>query len=750
LLSGCAFAATAAGSFIGPGGGGSFFELTVSPPDPNVVLVACDMTNGYYSSTGGNSWRSFNLRGRIRFFAFDPRNPRIIYAKSIGLWRSTDAGARWELVYPDPKLVSGMVMHGDHAGEGLVTKLPQPQLVALAVSPSDSATFYGAFGDKDSAWFSVSRDGGKSWRGHTPLPQGTHRLIVDPASGRKTPDIYAVGTSAIAARLSGKWVDIPSPPGIKELSNLSAGFSSAGSATLYLLAGGRIFLSERSRKQWRETAFPGNAPVRTVNASPDHPKIAYASFKGLRESVNGSPREYLGVARTDDAGISWRVVRKELGTDLKPWGDDWIGEFFGSGYAAAPIDLAVAPHRPMMVYSTDQGRILRSDDGGEHWKGAYSSRLKDGTFTGTGVEATNAHGVHFDPFDPKRILISYTDIGLFRSENGGAGWVPSTDGVPNAWLNTTYWMVFDPSVRGLAWAVMSGIHDLPRVKVFARRPTSSFAGGVMVSEDGGTTWTKSNSGMEQTAPTHILLDPDSPPDSRVLYVAACGRGVYKSVNGGSKWELKNTGLPEEPLAWRLARDSAGGLYVILVRRKEEVSAETKDEGALYFSKDGAEHWERVALPEGVSAPNGLAIDPKHPERLYLAAWGTLTALGPQGGGVYLSTDRGKTWKHVLSQDQHIFDVTLDERTDGLVYAAGFESSAWRSEDAGLNWKRIPGFNFKWGQHVIPDPHDSSKIYITTYGGGVWHGPADGDPSKAHDILTPSVSHDRPVAVSAPH
>ena len=37
-------------------------------------------------------------------------------------------------------------------------------------------------------------------------------------------------------------------------------------------------------------------------------------------------------------------------------------------------------------------------------------------------------------------------------------------------------------------------------------------------------WTKSNAGMDETGATHILLDPTSPVDARVLYVAGFGRG----------------------------------------------------------------------------------------------------------------------------------------------------------------------------------------------------------------------------------
>jgi len=308
--------------------------------------------------------------------------------------------------------------------------------------------------------------------------------------------------------------------------------------------------------------------------------------------------------------------------------------------------------------------------------------------------------------------------------------------------------VFDPAVRGRAWAVMSGTHDLPRTKIFDRRSTADFAGGVMISEDGGKKWRKSNDGMQPTAPTHILLDPNSPADARVLYVAACGKGVYKSVNGGKTWELKNDGIAEkDPLAWRMARDSTGGLYVILVRRKEEAPPGSVDDGSLYYSRDGAEHWSRVVLPEGVNAPTGLATDPKNPNRLYLAAWGRFTPEGQQGGGVYLSTDHGKVWSHVLASDQHVFDVTVDERAPSVIYAAGFESSAWKSRDAGLSWQRIPGFNFKWAQRVIPDAQDAGKIYITTFGGGVWHGPTEGDKTNADDIITPAMARSRSTSTT---
>jgi hypothetical protein len=357
------------------------------------------------------------------------------------------------------------------------------------------------------------------------------------------------------------------------------------------------------------------------------------------------------------------------------------------------------------------------------------------------LDVTTNYGVIFDPFDLHRIFIPYTDIGLFRSEDGGKGWVSSTAGVPEEWVNTTYWIVFDPAVSGRVWGAMSGTHDLPRPKMWRRTSPGKFKGGVALSEDGGKTWRPSNQGMPQTAATHILLDTRSPAKARVLYVAGFGRGVFKSDNGGKSWRLRNDGISQkDPFAWRLAQDGHGVLYVIVARRSEDGSIGNEGDGALYRSRDGADHWQRLQLPAGVNGPNGLAVDPRDPKRLYLAAWRRNTAKPKDGGGIFLSTDAGATWRPVLEKDQHVYDVTIDPRDPDTLYACGFESSAWRSRDRGKTWARIRGYNFKWGHRVTPDPVNRGMIYVSTFGGSVWHGPADGDATSAEDIATPALAY----------
>jgi hypothetical protein len=89
---------------------------------------------------------------------------------------------------------------------------------------------------------------------------------------------------------------------------------------------------------------------------------------------------------------------------------------------------------------------------------------------------------------------------------------------------------------------------------------------------------------------------------------------------------------------------------------------------------------------------------------------------------------------VLPQSQHVYDVTIDPRDASLLYASGFDQSAFRSADRGATWTRLRGFNFKWGHRVVPDLADAAMVYVTTFGGSVWHGPAKGDPAAVEDVV----------------
>jgi photosystem II stability/assembly factor-like uncharacterized protein len=727
---------------VGPGGGGAMFHPSVSPHDRDTVLVSCDMTGAYISHDGGKSWRMFNLRGVVEFFVFDPKQKNVIYAQATGLWRSSDNGESWKLVYPKPSSVKGVRMNSDHSDEEIVAD-PDPlgSISAMAIDPEDSRTFYVATGNRRKGAFAIfaSHDAGESWTKFGDLPDFATKLWVNPYSAANDRTLVFAGPHLLAAkRGSGELQVLPLPPA-KSLPDVSAGFSAGGKVMFYAIGDESAFLSDDEGKNWRKVVLgTGTVKARAIATSLRSPETAYLSYRDLQEGGV----KYMGVAKTTDAGKTWKPAwKEESAMTAKPAAnvrDAWVTERFGSDWGENPLALTVAEQDPNLSYGTDLGRTMRTTDGGATWVAVYSKKVEQRGWTSTGLDVTNAYGYHFDPFDHHRQFITTTDIGLFRSEDDGKSWISSTNGVPREWVNTTYWIAFDPDVKGRVWSVNSGTHDLPRPKMWRHGGIAKYKGGVCVSTDGGRTWAKSNQGMEETAATHILLDPTSPLDSRVLYVTAFGRGVYKSVDGGRSWKLKNAGISQkDPFAWRIVRDSQGTLYLLIARRSEDGSIGTEGDGAMYRSSDGAEHWVEVALPQGVNAPNGLAVDPQDSNRIYLATWARATGQHGDGGGVFLSMDGGKSWRQTLDRDRHVYDVTIDPRDSKVLYAAGFESSAWRSSDRGERWKRIPGFNFKWGYRVIPDPEDERKVYITTFGGGVWHGSLTSEDVPL-DIATPEL------------
>jgi photosystem II stability/assembly factor-like uncharacterized protein len=719
---------------VGPGGGGAMFNPTISPHDPNTVLVSCDMTGSYITHDGGQSWRMFNLRGVTRFFVFDPIDPKVIYAQGIGLWRSTDGGENWNLVYPNPRDIRTIVMRSDHADEELVSD-PNPlgDIAAFAVDPADSKILYAA-GDNHHAALFVSLDGGTSWKSRAKLPEAPRRVWIDPKSPRDSRTLYIAGQHFLTIESASGVHNYPSPEAVS-FTSVSLGFT-AGEPVVYGTSEHGIFVSKDGGKTWQAASLPGRgAKVRAIATSRENGNVAYVSYNNL--SMDG--KSWLGVAKTQNAGASWQLVWKEADTPAPNVHDAWITAAFGVDWGENPLEIEVSDHDSNLVYATDLGRTMKTTDGGATWSAVYSRKVAGGHWFSTGLDVTNVYGIQFDPFNSSRQFLTYTDIGLFRSEDAGKSWQSSTTGVPGEWRNTTYWLALDPKVRGRMWSVNSGTHDLPRPKMWRHENPANYKGGVCLSEDGGKIWRKSNSGMEETAATHILLDPTSPVDARILYVAGFGRGVYKSTDGGKTWVLKNQGITQsQPFAWRLARASDGTLYVVVARRSEDGSFANSRDGALYRSKNGAEHWEAVQLPQGVNGPNGLAVDPTSPQRLYLAAWARASGTHGDGGGIFLSEDAGRTWRQIFDGDRHVYDVTIDPNNGKVLYAAGFESSAWRSTDRGEHWSRIPGFNFKWAYRVIPDPVDRDKLYVSTFGGSLWHGSKVGRDAPL-DIATPELN-----------
>jgi photosystem II stability/assembly factor-like uncharacterized protein len=728
-------------TIIGPGGGGTMLGPTISPHDPNVVVEHCDMTGAYITLDGAQSWRMFNLRTVVETFAFDPNDAQAIYAGNAALWRSDDRGRSWRMLFPNPARNTVEHQLGDHSNYSLTSDdkaYPAGQsTTAIAVDPADSKRIHVAFGGWGASGtvLLASTDRGVSFQPEHEFPGD--RIVLLHVSPR---GLVAVGKKGVYAELRGVWETRPGPG--EAIVDASAGEADGQTLVYVTTRGGSLYVSEDEGRTWQaRTPALGQQSGRfeTVAAAGRQARIVYVGFRGLKLGP-GREQRYNGIAKTTDGGRQWTIVFRESTRAATNLDASWLEERALTGgqdiWYDAPAGLGVAPGNPDVCYATDLFRTYRTLDGGKTWAQVNSVRAEGGRWTTRGLDVTTNYGVHFDPFDARHLFIDYTDIGAFHSFDGGRTWESATNGVPQRWRNTTYWLELDPKVTGLVWGAFSGVHDLPRPKMWRDYDPLKYVGGVGISTDGGRHWSASNGGMPETSVTHVLLDPASPAGRRTLYACGFGRGVYKSADNGKTWQLKNEGIAEpKPFAWRMVRASEGTLYLIVARNNEGRAGEAGG-GALYKSVDGAEHWTRMNLPQGCNGPNGLALDPRDSQRIYLAAWGQEHTAVDTGGGVYVSNDGGATWRQLLRQSQHVYDVTIDPRRPDTLYACGFDAAAYRSTDAGRHWTRIRGYNFKWGHRVILDPSDGASIYITTYGGSVWHGPAAGDANAPEDIATP--------------
>ena len=104
-----------------------------------------------------------------------------------------------------------------------------------------------------------------------------------------------------------------------------------------------------------------------------------------------------------------------------------------------------------------------------------------------------------------------------------------------------------------------------------------------------------------------------------------------------------------------------------------------------------------------------------------------------GGGLLLSEDAGDTWTRIFREDAHVYAAAVDPANPSTIVLNTFDSAAFRSDDRGETWYKIKGYNFKWGYRPFFDPHHPGMMFLTTFGGGIFYGPAAGDPAAFEDI-----------------
>src|SRR6187401_3150000 len=193
-----------------------------------------------------------------------------------------------------------------------------------------------------------------------------------------------------------------------------------------------------------------------------------------------------------------------------------------------------------------------------------------------------------------------------------------------------------------------------------------------------------------------------PSQPNVFYMAPVNGGVFKSIDYGRTWQPIFDDQPTASVgAIAVALSDPNVIYVGSGEGLHRPDLSVGD--GVYRSIDAGKTWTHLGLRDGQQIPQ-LAVDPKNPNRLFVAVAGH--PYGPnEERGVYRSVDGGRSFEKVLFKDVNTGgnDVDIDPVNPDIVYATlweerqgPWENAQWRgtgggiykSIDGGTTWKQL--------------------------------------------------------------
>ncbi len=185
-----------------------------------------------------------------------------------------------------------------------------------------------------------------------------------------------------------------------------------------------------------------------------------------------------------------------------------------------------------------------------------------------------------------------------------------------------------------------------------------------------------------------------------FYFGAVNGGVWKSIDGGRVWTPVFDSQPVASIGAIAVAPSAPD--VVYVGSGESTLRDSMGFGnGVYKSTDAGKTWAHLGLDE-THHIGRVAVDPKNPNVVFVAAIGHLYAANPDRG-VFRSRDGGKTWQKVLYKDENVgaVDVVIDPTNSNVVYAG-----LW-------NARRPPWYTYS------PTNGPGGGIFKSTDGGSTW-------------------------------
>jgi photosystem II stability/assembly factor-like uncharacterized protein len=310
-----------------------------------------------------------------------------------------------------------------------------------------------------------------------------------------------------------------------------------------------------------------------------------------------------------------------------------------------------------------------------------------------------------------------TASGVFRSTDGGASWSCVTTGVQNASIQGLAVIdtdLFAATTTGVVRSTNKGVTWTEADQGFTGNPTALFAVGtdlflvpevneVFRSSDFGATW--------DTIPTLT--------DSAAFCFAAMGgiyfagtevNGIVFSTDSGVTWAgAGDEGFPEMPLNF---------VYSLAVIGTDLFAA---SDTAIFLSSDSGTTWNALAGFPGFG--NGASV---------LTVVGSKLFAGTgYGGGLYFSSDTGKSWTAAGSGVSYLNVNTLAS-SGNSIFAGTYDAGMFISTDGGVNWQADDSglvitnvSNFAvLGPDIFANCNqiyagDAGNLFITNDQGGSW-------------------------------
>jgi photosystem II stability/assembly factor-like uncharacterized protein len=305
----------------------------------------------------------------------------------------------------------------------------------------------------------------------------------------------------------------------------------------------------------------------------------------------------------------------------------------------------------------------------------------------------------YHPTDSNILFAVTASGGVFKSSNEGISWRPITDFLPQT------------SCASLAINPLN-----PNVMYLGTGDANYNGGGLGVwkTNDGGSSWFQSTTGLGNKLVSYILF---SPTDTSTLF-AACYDGIYKTTNAGNNWTKKTT----INSSYRDLKYRAGSNLILY----------SATNTFFYRSYDNGDTWIQSNINSSITCAGiKIAVCPSDTSRLYCVVWKS-GATSPFGG-VYKSTNNGTSFTlqvdtpNILGyssngssldgQGSYNLAIVADPNDANTIYVAGI--NIWKSTNQGLalTLKSPWAFGVHADKHgFLFSPFNSNKLFVYHDGG----------------------------------